>query len=111
MKGFAKALQNYNKISAAERNRLEAVKQVGLSLFAREYGGNPSIWEERPLPQTLLDYASCDAKHLLGMKADWALATKNQKVLETTKNRVEETIRRQIPLQGRDRARRDFDFQ
>ncbi len=110
--GLAKALKKYTLLPAAELQRIERLKQDGLRLFAPELGGRAAVWRERPLPELLVDYASCDVRHLLGMVDAWGKGGRSSEkckaVAAETESRISRTLAARTPVRGRDRARRDF---
>jgi len=56
--GFVCERTPHARLTAAERERLAAVKAGALRLFAPEKGGTYSVWKARPLPAELLEYCT-----------------------------------------------------
>ena len=108
VKGLGKAFQDFTGVTKKERERLDAIKEKGLDLFAVERGGRGEVWEDEPLPKELIDYASCDVKYLLDMKQAWGGRRYDATVLKTTAERIKKAIKRRVALEGRERAKRDF---
>jgi exonuclease 3'-5' domain-containing protein 1 len=71
LKGLSMAIQACPGISYAEGQRLEALKNVGLRLFAPEQGGSYQVWSDRPLNPELITYAAADVHYLHAMRDAW----------------------------------------
>lgn len=73
------------------------------------------MWRERPLRNELLYYAVCDVRFMLGMADIWLNLIETNKtnrlsaVKRETGLRISKNVSRDIPIVGRNRARRDFD--
>lgn len=105
VKGLKKCLSDANVVPLMERERLEALKEEGLRLFAPEKGGRYEVWMERPLNQALVDYAAADVKYLLSMKAIWHAS---QDVLQLTRDRLQGAVQAAVPAKGQHMSVRDF---
>ena len=110
LKGLGK-VQEKCPMSFTERMQMERAKEAGLRLFAREHGGTSTVWERRPLPQDLIEYAACDVKFLLKMKQTWGGTRYDRTVIHTTAERARTMVDARIPVTGREKAKRDFNFQ
>lgn len=64
-------LQESGLLSAAEKMKLDAVKEAGVRLFAPEVGGDYQVWKTRPLLPALVQYAAADVKFLIDMRHHW----------------------------------------
>ena len=108
LKGLKVALKRYKYMPEED-----IIKERGFRLFGTRHGncGDPIVWQQRPLRQELIAYAGCDVKHLLPMRTLWGNSEKiNRAVLEQTEKRIANTLRRAVPVQGRQAALRDFDI-
>lgn len=107
VKGLQRCLDDSGVVPHFERAKIERIKDVGKRLFVPELGGRSSVWMERPLPQALVDYAACDVKYLLRVKAAWAGST-SQAVLRVTRERLRGAMTAQVPAKGSHMSVRDF---
>ena len=56
------------------------MKEAGKALFAPERGGGYEVWERRPMPRELLEYAAAaDVAHLRAMWREWGHSRRARK--------------------------------
>ncbi|CAD7954609.1 unnamed protein product [Amoebophrya sp. A120] len=107
LKGFAKVQDAFSGLSYADKLRLKKVKDEGVALFG---DGKSEIWEKRPLPAALVNYCAADVEYLLRMKQAWdpTCAEKyTATVKSVTQSRRENFVGARIPVEGRNKAKRD----
>eukprot|EP01068_Selenidium_serpulae_P005991 Selendium_serpulae@DN4257_c0_g1_i1.p1 len=107
VKGLQKCLDNSGVVPYTDKARVQRVKGDGKRMFARDLGGRPEVWLERPLPQALIDYAASDVRYLLGIKEAWSGATTGL-VFRVTKDRLQGAISAAAPARGDHQSLRDF---
>ena len=60
LKGLSKCISETVDLGWEESRKFQRVKDAGLQLFAPEMGGAYEVFNERPLPQALIDYCVQD---------------------------------------------------
>mmetsp|Transcript_17418 Transcript_17418/g.40889 ORF Transcript_17418/g.40889 Transcript_17418/m.40889 type:complete len:384 (+) Transcript_17418:19-1170(+) len=105
--GMSKALEDLVSLPAALRARVLEFKEVGKKLFAPELGGSETVWEERPIPQELMEYAANDVETLFYMLDEWI-----PKLAEAEEELLRQVSRRRVQLfvdgPGASDAQREF---
>eukprot|EP00392_Amoebophrya_sp_AT5.2_P019784 g20776.t1 len=108
LKGLAKVLQAFSTgLSATEKQNLEELKATGTGMFTSDR----EVWERRPLPDALQNYAAADVRYLLSMKRAWGGAQYDATVSRVSAERMTKQTTAECPPQGREKARRDFDLE
>lgn len=64
LKGLAKCITESAGLTRRESNNWNQVKAAGRKLFAPELGGRYEVFDERPLPQALIDYCVQDILYM-----------------------------------------------
>ena len=95
LQGLARALGECPGLDDASRAALEAVKEAGKALFAPERGGGYEVWERRPMPRELLEYAAADVAHLRAMWREWRHFVGRGKMDAIVEKRIRDAIRGQ----------------
>jgi len=108
VKGFQKCLHASGILNPAEIRRAKALKEQGKKLYAPEMGGSYYVWEQRPLPQILIDYAVADVQHLLRMKRQWATPRYDTTVETLTSERIRKIVLAPKAPRGAHMSQRDF---
>ena len=107
VKGLQRCLDDSGVVPLVDKLHVARQKDEGKRLFAKEMGGRPDVWMIRPLPNILIEYAACDVKYLLRIKALWSGPSSNA-VFRVTKDRLQGAIRAVAPAKGEHMSVRDF---
>lgn len=109
LKGLDKAIKTLSKEGGLSQKEMISQKQLGVAarnLFTKDM----QIWNRRPLPQMLCDYATSGVMHLQQMKALWGWSDHQNFVSNTSEERKHKFVARKIQIQGREKARLDFNL-
>lgn len=107
VKGLQRCLDDSGVVPLVDKLHVARQKDEGKRLFVQEMGGRPDVWMIRPLPNILIEYAACDVKYLLRIKAVWSGPSSNA-VFRVTKDRLQLAIRAVAPAKGEHMSVRDF---
>ena len=69
--GLSKAMGVFLEGDSSRAAKIKTTKEAGLLAFAPEHGGSYQVWINRPLPQSLVDYATADVSLLIEMMDKW----------------------------------------
>eukprot|EP00927_Polykrikos_kofoidii_P021524 TRINITY_DN20332_c0_g1_i1.p1 TRINITY_DN20332_c0_g1~~TRINITY_DN20332_c0_g1_i1.p1 ORF type:complete len:795 (-),score=112.28 TRINITY_DN20332_c0_g1_i1:112-2352(-) len=87
--GMSKVVHNVVGLGHAARERLTTIKQRGRSCFVPELGGFMRAWENRPLPDILIDYAAADVDVLFAIYDEWRDVVDEGRIAEISKKRLQ----------------------
>jgi len=107
VKGLQRCLDDSGVVPLVDKVHVARKKDEGKRLFAKDMGGRQDVWMIRPLPNILIEYAACDVKYLLRIKALWS-GTSSNAVFRVTKDRLQGAIRAVAPAKGEHMSVRDF---
>lgn len=63
--GLSKVIKKYVQLTKRDELYMERVKEEGKQLFLSEMGGSFDVWLDRPLHESLVEYAACDVKYMI----------------------------------------------
>jgi len=107
VKGLQKCLDDSGLVPFADKARIQRIKEGGKRLFARDLGGRPEVWTQRPLPNLLIEYAAVDVRYLIGIKELWS-GSSTAVVFRVTRDRLQGAISATAPAKGDHMSVRDF---
>ena len=84
------------------------VKDAGRRLFAPELGGSYEVWAERPLSETLIEYAGNDVALILEMREAWKRYSPTGINVNASGVRISKAVHGPRPAKGRQMALKDF---
>ena len=87
---------------------MAVVKDAGRRLFAPELGGSYDVWAERPLSETLIEYAGNDVALLLEMREAWERYSPTASNVVTSTARITLAVNGPRPAKGKQMALKDF---
>lgn len=64
VKGLSKCIENDLSLSYVESRAFQAVKELGLDLFAPERGGSYEVFKTRPMSDVIVKYCMQDVRYL-----------------------------------------------
>ena len=105
LSGLAKCVENNMPMS--ERGEWKLAKGKGERLFKPEYGGSCEVFNQRPIPEEIVDYCAGDFQCLPELRDKfWRTRTSRWRdlVKEESKKRVAASQRPEYQPHGRDRA-------
>lgn len=108
VKGLQSCLDSCEVVPPLEVGNLRLLKEAGRRLFAPELGGSYAVWNKRPLPPLLIDYAVADVRFLLEIKRRYGSPALNPMVLNLTEERITKAVRGCKPATGEHMSLRDF---
>jgi len=103
--GMGKATGELSHIPRDQLNRLVDLKEEGKSLFAPDLGGTKDIWEQRPLPEILQQYAASDVDVLFLLFSEWSSQVDEEQLQEVSHQRIRRQVCSPDTIQD---ARREF---
>jgi exonuclease 3'-5' domain-containing protein 1 len=105
---LGKALSSCPGLAGGDGAALGVLKKAVQPLFVPEQGGSYEVWRERPLRQSLIEYAAADVAHLHTLRASWGGVVSDATMAAITQRRIERAITAEAPAKGPHMGQRDF---
>ena len=105
LSGLARCVED--NVPMSERGNWKQAKQKGERLFKPEYGGSYGVFNQRPIPEEIIDYCAGDVQCLPELRERfWGTRSSRWRDLirEESKKRVAASQRPEYQPHGRDRA-------
>ena len=106
--GLGRAMDVFLRGDRARQAVSAVVKDAGRKLFAPELGGSYDVWAERPLSETLIEYAGNDVALLLEMREAWERYSPTAVNVHTSSERIRKAVQGSRPAKGKHMALKDF---
>jgi exonuclease 3'-5' domain-containing protein 1 len=106
--GLGRAMDAFLRGDRARQATMAVVKDAGRKLFAPELGGSYDVWAERPLSETLIEYAGNDVALLLEMREAWERYSPTNTNVNVSSVRISKAVHGPRPAKGRQMALKDF---
>eukprot|EP00931_Biecheleriopsis_adriatica_P024563 TRINITY_DN15270_c0_g1_i1.p1 TRINITY_DN15270_c0_g1~~TRINITY_DN15270_c0_g1_i1.p1 ORF type:complete len:613 (+),score=112.66 TRINITY_DN15270_c0_g1_i1:30-1841(+) len=106
LKGMMTALEDV--LSPNDFENAHALKLIGRQLFEPDLGGRQTIWEDRPLPDALIEYCAQDVYYLFDMLDRWSNHLAMPMLRAVSERRMYDQMLADSFVHGKHRAQRDF---